>query len=224
MLLSNITNAYRIGADMADCSHIGQYGSSSILLDFVNNETQNHQSLIYYFKNVPQFKQCALQDQVLLIKCNMIDLIHLHHIVVQNFQEHPQIGMHMSKWISLDFHREMSLTRKRFDCFMNYPLVIKLALIVLVFSTNLSNPRPSDDGIYYTDSKKLFEQQNFFVSLLWKYLNYLFDEDEATRSVQLIIMQILRYQTLMDRMEDSVMSSMVQDKLHSLMKSIFRLT
>jgi len=55
-------------------------------------------------------------------------------------------------------------------------------------------------------------------------LNYLFDEDEATRSVQLIVMQILRYQTLMDRMEDSLMSSMVQDKIHSLMKSIFRLT
>ena len=223
MLLTNITAAYKIGADTADCSHIGQYGSSASLLDFINNETQNHQSLIYFFKSIPQFKQCTLHDQVRLIKCNMVDLIHLHHIIVQNFQEHPMIGTHMSKWMSLDFHRDMSLTRKRFDCFMNHPLVIKLALAVLIFSTNLSSPRMTDEDLCYHDPKRIFEYQNFFVSLLWKYLNYLFGEEEATRAVQLIVMQILRYQTLMVRIEDNVMSSMLQDNLHSLMKSIFRL-
>ena len=78
----------------------------------------------------------------------MIDIIHLHHIILQNFHEIPQIATHMSQWITEDFHQQMSRTRQRFDRFMKYPLVLQIALVVFVFSINLSTPRGSSLYLY----------------------------------------------------------------------------
>lgn len=222
--LNNITNAYRIGADIADCSHMNRYTSSSSISDFVNDESKMHQSLIYFFKNVHEFQEFQVNEQILLIKCNLVDIIHLHHIIVQNFRENPRIGPQMTKWIGEDFHHQMSHARGKFDRFTNYPLVIKLALVVFVFSMNLSMPGMSDSCHHEEDKKKIFHHQNFYVTLLWKYLNYLFKEDEATRSMQIIVMQVLRYQTLMCRFEQAISGNSAPNIFDPLMRSIFRLT
>jgi hypothetical protein len=226
ILLNNIQNAYRFGADRADFSHISRYkSSSSSLTQFLNNESVNYQSLIYFYKHILEFKQFDTDDQILLIKCNMVNLIHLHHIIIQNFHEPPQMGTNMSKWISEDFHQQMSGTRKKFDCFMKYPLVLQIALVVFIFSINLSTPRGSSQFMNYTNKRKLYDNQNFYVSVLWRYLNYLFGENEAIRSIQTIVFQILRYQTLMNTMDELLReNNMHQDILHPLMQSVFGLT
>ncbi len=81
-----------------------------------------HASLIWFYKSIADFKQLDIEDQVLLIKCNLINIIHLHHIIIQNFQDNPLIGQHMSKWIDENFHNQMSRTRRYFYRFMKYPL------------------------------------------------------------------------------------------------------
>jgi hypothetical protein len=155
----------------------------------------------------------------------MVDLIHLHHIITQNFHELPQMAEHMSKWIDSDFHEHMSRTRSRFDCFMKYPLVLKIALIVFVFSINLSTPRGSSQFTDYLNKKKLHENQNYYLEILWRYLVYLFGETEAIRSMQTIVMQILRYQTLMNIMDEALhRNNAHQDIFNPLMQSIFGLT
>jgi len=225
ILLNNIQNAYKYGADQADCSHISRYTSSSSLSQFLNDETINHQSLIYFYKHISEFKQFDLADQILLIKCNLIDLIHLHHIVIQNFHELPQMGEHMSKWISGDFHQQMSRTRQRFDCFMKYPIVLQITLIVFVFSINLSTPKGSSQFMDYKNKRKLIENQNFYISVLWRYLNYLFGEYEAIKSMQIIVTQILRYQNLMNIMDECLRKNNAhKDIFDPLMQSVFGLT
>lgn len=225
ILLSNIRNAYQYGANRANFNHISQYTSSSSLSQFLNDESVNHQSLIYFYKQVPEFKQFDVEDQILLIKCNMVDLIHLHHIILQNFREPPQMADHMSKWIGPDFHYQMSRTRSRFDCFMRHPLVLQISLIVFVFSVNLSAPRGSTQFFDYTNRRKLYESQNIYLDLLWRYLNHLFDEREAIRSMQVIVTQILRYQLLMNTMDDALQRNNAhQDIFNPLMQSIFGLT
>jgi len=224
ILLNNIENAYKVGADQANFSHISRYTSSASLSQFLNDESVNHQSLIYFYKHVLEFKQFDIADQILLIKCNLVDLIHLHHIIIQNFQEPTQMAGHMSKWISEDFHHQMSHTRKKFDCFMKYPIILKLALVVFVFSINLSTPRGSSQFMDYKNKRKLYECQNFYISVLWRYLNYLFGENEAIKSMQIIVMQILRYQILMITMGEIIQKSGQEDMFTPLMQSIFGLT
>jgi hypothetical protein len=155
----------------------------------------------------------------------MVDLIHLHHIITQNFQELPQMAEHMSHWVGPNFHEQMSRTRSRFDCFMKYPLVLKISLIVFVFSINLSTPRGSSQFSNYTNKKKLCQNQNYYLEILWRYLVYLFGETEAIRSMQVIVMQILRYQTLMNTMDEALRAKNAHQNIFDpLMQSIFGLT
>ncbi len=224
ILLNNIVNAHKFGADRADLSHMIRSKESSSLAQFINKEGVNHQSLIYFFKNIPEFKQFDLDDQILLIKCNMVDIIHLHHIILQHFQEIPQLGEQMSSWISPDFHHQMCRTRQKFDCFIRYPIVLQITLIVFVFSLNLSIPRGSSQFTNFKNKRKLYQCQSFYTSLLWRYLNYLFDENDAIRSMHIIVMQILRYQLLMNTMDEALQKCGLQDIFNPLMQSIFGLT
>ncbi|CAF5024510.1 unnamed protein product, partial [Rotaria sp. Silwood1] len=73
----------------------------------------------------------------------------------------------------------------------------------------------------YNNQRILFECQNYYINILWRYLNYLFDEKEAIESMQIIVMQILRYQLLMVTMKNSIRQSPDCDLFHPLMKSIY---
>jgi hypothetical protein len=58
-----------------------------------------HESLISFYKSIPQFNQLDIKDRVLLIKLNLVKIIHLHCLLIQKFQEHPLIGYYMSQWV-----------------------------------------------------------------------------------------------------------------------------
>ena len=90
-MLNNITNAYQLAADKADGFRITRYRESTSLIQFINKESEMHQSLIHFFKCIPAFKQLDIEDQVSLIKSNLINIVHLHDILVQNFEENPMI-------------------------------------------------------------------------------------------------------------------------------------
>ena len=130
----------------------------------------------------------------------------------------------MSKWIDEDFHRQMSRTRRYFYRFVNYPLVLKLTLVIFIFCTSLSTRRGSRQSEEYKNKRQLIEYQNYYTAFLWRYLNYLFDEKEAIQSMDIIVMQILRYQTLMVKMGSHVRQAPYQLKLDSLMRSIYGLS
>jgi hypothetical protein len=133
------------------------------------------------------------------------------------------IGKHMTKWIDQDFHNQMTRTRQNFYCFMKYPLLLKLTLTVFIFTIHLSIPRGSSQFDEYKNPKKLYELQNYYTIILWRYLNHLFQTKEAVHAFEIIVMQILHYQKLMITMENYVRKEPHHNVLHSLMKSIFRI-
>ncbi|CAF3049811.1 unnamed protein product [Rotaria sp. Silwood2] len=224
ILLNNITNAYQIGANHIDICCLNKYTSSPSLIEFFNEESIIHQSLIYFYKYIPEFKQLHMDDQVLLIKCNLITIIHLHYILIEKFQERPFIGLYMSKWINEDFHYEMSRTRRYFNRFIEHPLIIKLALIVLLFSINLSPPRGTNQFNVYINKIDIYRIHEFYTIVLWRYLIYLFGEREAIKSIEIIITQILRFQNLINIMEETVRKTTDYNTFNQLMFSLFQLT
>ncbi|CAF3576244.1 unnamed protein product [Rotaria socialis] len=223
-ILNNIVNAYKFGADQADFSHMSRYTSTATFTQFLNDETAMYESLIYYFKQIPEFKQHGLGDKISLIKYNVLDLIHLHHIIVQDFHVPSQIGPHMSRWMGPNFHEQMLEARKKYDCFMKYPLILKISLIVFIFSINLSTPHDSSQFMDYTNKEQIYECQSFYALLLWRYLNYLFDEREAIRAMQFIVMLLLRFQTLMTAIDENIRKNNLQSDFNPLMRSVLRLT
>ena len=183
-----------------------------------------HQVLIHFYKRIPQFQQLDLLDQTVLIKRNLIEIIHLHYMLRQNFQQSPLIGIYMSKWINKEFNQQMARALRDFDRFIEHPLILKLALIVLMFSINLSTPCGDNQLDNYTNKINVREYQDFYITVLWRYLNYLFGEREAIRAIGIIVLQILRFQTLMNTMKEVIKRDRDLNSFDELMQSLFRLT
>jgi hypothetical protein len=148
----------------------------------------------------------------------------MHHVLKDDFQENPKIGLLMSKWISPDFHRRMSKTRHSLDFFLKHPTVLKISLVTLMFIINLSRLPFQQLSFELIDRPLLIENQNFFITLLWKYLNVIYNEQDAIKALQCIIFQFLRYQLLMDEMENIVVKQNNPEEFHPLTKSVLRLT
>ncbi|CAF4807828.1 unnamed protein product [Rotaria socialis] len=123
MLFNNIINAYQLGENYVNGLSINNCISTVSLVQYLNEQNTMHESLIYFYKSIPEFKQLRVDDQMVLIKCNLIKIIHLHYILIEKFQENPSIGLYMSKWISEDFHYGFSRARRYFDYFKEHSLI-----------------------------------------------------------------------------------------------------
>lgn len=183
-----------------------------------------HKSLVSFYQHIPDFTQLYIDDRVLLIKCNLINIVPLHYILVQNFYESPMYGVHMSKWVNKDFHNQMSRTRRYFYRFIEHPLILKLILIVFIFSLNISLPCNVNELNDYTDKIRINKIQEFYTSILWRYLNIIYNEYEAIRSMEIIVTQILHYQRLMNIMANVLRRETTNNTVHQLISSLFRLT
>jgi hypothetical protein len=63
-----------------------------------------------------------------------------------------------------------------------------------------------------------------FITLLWKYLNIIYNKKDAIRAIQSLVFQFLRYQLLMYQMETIIFKQNNPDEFHPLTKSVLRLT
>ena len=194
------------------------------LIQFLNGETDKHQLLIRFYNSIPEFNQLDLTDRVALIKFNLVKIVHLHCILIYKFQENPFIGSYMSQWIDADFHQRMSRAHKYFDRFMEHPLILKLILIIFIFNMNLLEPFDANPFKDYSNKANIRGIQEFYATLLWRYLNHLYGEREAIRSMEIITTQILHYQALMNIMEDVLRRQVDVHMFNELESSLFHLS
>ena len=194
------------------------------LVDFLNGEENVYGNLIEFYKQIPLFQQLHLDDQILLIKSNLTHLVHLHHILRDHFKENPKIGHLMSKWMNIDFHKQMSKTRHSLDYFIDHPMVLKLSLVMFIFMINLSRFPSKEISIDFLDRCSIVENQNLLITLLWKYLHRIYDEKQAIKGIQLIVFQYLRYQSLIEDMEMTISNKFNSNQFHPLTKSVLHLS
>ena len=223
ILLNNITNAYQSVSEQAIAVRQRQLHFPPTLVKFINNETEIHQSLIQYYKLLPEFQQLALTNQVLLIKSNLAKIIHLHCLLIDQFRENSSIGSHMTKWVGNDFHLGMSQARRSFHRFVEHPLILKLALIIFIFVMELSVPHYSNASDEYSHENDIRACQDLYTSLLWRYLISIQGEREAIQSMNIIVRQILRFQILMNVMEETLRRQAIEEPVNQLEVSLFRL-
>ena len=159
------------------------------LVLFLNDQQQMYRSVIDFFKQIPEFRSIAVDDQILLIKCNMRHLIHAHKLLKEQFTENTQIGPLMSRWISPSFQSRMSRTHRHYGHFLNHTIILKLALVVMIFNINLSPLSYRDLHLQFADRKSLVKAQELYVTLLWNYLNVIFDKRGAVQSMGLLVFQ-----------------------------------
>ena len=223
-VINNINHSYDQWALQCDTEHIKYYSlERTSLVHFLNDEQQMFRSLIDFYKQVPEFRRIPIDDQVLLIKCNLTHLVHVHHVLKDQFTENTHIGRLMSRWISPSFHNQMSRARRTYDYFLKHPMILKLSLVVLIFTVNLSRLPDEDLHNELLARRSLGNCQELYVTLLWNYLNAIFDERGAVQSMGLLVFQYLRYQRLMNEMDLFIVEHFHPAQFHPLTKSAFRL-
>jgi hypothetical protein len=224
-LLLNIDQSYDRWALTCDTSFLGaQPHRRSSFVELLNGEHEMFRSLIEFYKRIPEFGRVHVDDQVLLIKCNLSHLVHIHHVLRDKFNEGPQIGCILSESIGTDFYRRMSRTRRFYARFLDNPVVLKLALVVFIFTMNLSRSPVHNGPDELNDRSALVKAQDLYVTLLWKYLTVTMDETSARRAMELLVCQYLRYQSLMHQMDAFIDKQVDRRQLHPLTQSVCRLT
>ena len=220
--ISEIYDIWALGSETNDLNNSSLIDSS--LIEFLNAEQIVYQNLIEFFKQIPHFHQIDIEDQILLIKSNLTHLVYIHYILKDHFQENPQIGFYMTKWINADFYQRMSKIRHSFDLFVNHPIVLKLVLVVLIFLLNLSCLPLEELTIEFLNRNILMKNQNLFLNLFCKYVHVISNEHDAIQVTQLIVFQYLRYQLLINEMEMFIRKENHPEQFHPLIRSVFRLT
>ena len=224
-LINSLSDLYDRRAFIDERKSLENYSiETSTLIDFFHDEQIIYRNLIEFYKQIPLFEKLHVDDQMLLIKSNLTHLVHLHHVLRDHFEENPRIGFLMSKWISRDFHQQMSKTRHSLDYFIQHPMVLKISLLVFIFLTNLSRIPRKEFSIDFLDRYSIVHNQNIFITLLWKYLHVIYDEQDARKAVQLIIFQYLRYQLLISDMEMVISNRFHPNQFPPLTQSLLHLT
>lgn len=190
----------------------------------MNEQSFIHQLLIDFYKRIPEFNQLDLKDRILLIKFNLIKIVHLHCILINKFEEPPLMDVCMTNWMGADFHCRMSRAFQCFQRFKEHPLILKLALIIFIFTVNLSAPVHLNLFDDYRNRKDIYLVQEFYTTVLWRYLNSLYDENHAVITMDIIMRQILHYQELMTIMEEHIQNQRQGHMINELELSLFRLT
>ena len=224
-MINNITHSYDRYAFEWDIEHIKSYSlERSSLALFVNDEERMHRSLIEFFKEIPEFRSIPVDDQILLIKCNLTHLIHIHYILKYHLVDITHIGYLMSSWVGASLYSRLVRISRLYDYFLEHPIILKLSLVVMIFTINLSRLPEGDLRYEFTDRSSLMRAQETYAILLWSYLNVLFDERTAVQSMSLVVSQYLRYQRLLNEMDLFIGEHFRPEQFHPLMKSILRLT
>jgi len=165
-------------------------------------------SIIEYFKLIPEFNRISINDKIHLI------INHFGTMIGLNETTNAPVDLN-NLFVSLKniFGIELVMDLLRsFDSLQKYahdPILIKLLLIVRSLSSSINKNRfdIQMDGIY-DDTKIIFDGQNVYVELLWRYiLSRLPSERDAVKFFNKLILDLLFVMRVTFAMDYQIYSS-----------------
>ncbi|CAF1586626.1 unnamed protein product, partial [Didymodactylos carnosus] len=222
--LNNVIVCYERESKANTQKYLNFLNSRMTLHDFVNNECGIYTAFISYFKSIPEFHQLYIEDQITLIRCNLRLLMPLGYLELNNFVEHPIPNDIMLPIHGKAFHTKMTNINKKFVIFVYNSTVIKLVLIILLFSTSLLTMDSMRlMNISIQNIKQLYESQNFYTELLWKYMLHTYGEPESIMMFNLIISQCLNLQNLTIERDEQLRKKTEFSTIVPLMQSVLQI-
>ncbi|CAF1425169.1 unnamed protein product [Didymodactylos carnosus] len=222
--LNNIIVYYERESKANTQKYFNFSNSRMTLHDFVNNECGIYTAFISYFKCIPEFHQLNIEDQIKLIRCNLRLLMPLGFLELNNFVEHPTPDNIMLSIHGKGFNTKMTNINKKFAIFIYNSTVIKLMLIILLFSTSLlTMVSIRSMNISIQNIKQLYESQNFYTELLWKYMLHTYGESESIVIFNLIISQCLNLQNLTIERDEQLRKNTEFSTIAPLMQSVLQI-
>ncbi|CAF3530607.1 unnamed protein product [Rotaria sordida] len=226
--LNNITHCYdQYTSEPSIVDYCAPQEVLSLRLhDFYNRKKPIIINFISYFKHLPDFQQLNIDDQATLIKRNIRILLPINYALLKT-PSHSQIRYTYIQTIgcinNINLHSMYQILSNTFVPFVTFnPLIIKLLLIILFFTTNLLST--NSDTVEYKQSKYIRGIQSSYIELLWLYMIKKYGQERAVNLFTQFITRFIYLQTKIAQIDSIIRLNNDMQYIDSLMKVILQLT
>jgi hypothetical protein len=130
-----------------------------------------------------------------------------------DFCYHASLLNHYSDEV---YHRSMILVKEVQEICSNDHLIIKLTMLILIFSKGSDLNEPN-----WLQPHDIFHAQNIYITLLWKYLDARFDPDRTASIFSQLIFVCMKAQIISRLTKEALTKQTVHnDQLAPLMQSV----
>ena len=201
----------------------------SLRLDeFYNRKKPVIVHFISYFKHLPELQRLDMDDQVALIKHNLRLLLPLNYALLKA----PACSKFSCTSIEttgcVDNINIHDLYRALSNSFVQFvtcdPLLVKLFILVLFFSTNALTTVSIYDFGQYKQVDAIKAMQTSYMELLWFYMIEKWGEKRAIHLYTKMITKYLYAQIIMDQIDSIIRLNNDVEHVDSLMKTVLHLT
>ncbi|UJR26343.1 hypothetical protein I4U23_007678 [Adineta vaga] len=189
--------------------------------------------LINYIKQTNEFQQLTSNDQLYLIKSNLLTTCFFHSIFIydprtdcyheENTTDPLFSGKDWVKTFNKHFHIEMKQLRKDFiDIFQLDDIVIKLFLLIIIFSTRipLNECREYSSASVINNSLDIFKAQSIFVDLVYRYCINQYGTSKGCTMFSRYILKLMKLQDLVDAIKHGIDNYVNIEQVSPLMRSL----
>jgi hypothetical protein len=174
-LLTNILSAYdRTCVSLRYQQQLKMSDDNTLSLEkFMNSCAHIYMGLIEYFKVVPEFSNLSVNLKTSLVKNNLNQIFRLNSGLI--VKATGLVDPNSSIFISIfppDLFVELCKCIAEILPFVFDPILLKLLLIILMFSTHLNIQYDKNfiDTENASSTLQIFHIQNMYVEVLWRYI------------------------------------------------------
>ena len=175
-MLTNIYQAHeQTCVEFTYKEHLNMSIDETLTLNkFLNVSANIYLGLIRYLKLIPEFNQLPVDNRLSLIKSNLNQIFRIQSTfsiktVTPDLDKDSPVCLYL---FPDDLYFELRTTAIALTPFIHDPILIKLYIIILMFSThmNIQYDRKSTEILDENSVRNTFHAQNIYVSLLWRYM------------------------------------------------------
>ncbi|CAF1105658.1 unnamed protein product [Adineta steineri] len=187
--------------------------------------------LISYIKQIDEFRQLKQEDQVYLVKLNLLSLCFFHSIFIYdpradlyyepNTKDLFFSGKDWSRTLNKQFHLEMEQLRNDIiDIFQLDDVIIKLFLLIFIFSNQNSLNQSFECVLININVLDIFKAQSIFINLAYKYCLDQYGFRKTSILFSKYIYKIMKIQQLVDEVKYTIDNYIDRRQLTSLMQCL----
>lgn len=228
--LNNITHCY--DQFFLEASLEGYVPAPKLVLlrlnDLFNRKRPIYINFVSFFKHLPEVQKIDVDDQVSLIKQNIRLIMSLNYAIFRTPNDSPFRSARIQTIDCVDninMHAVLRDLAETFvECVAFNPLITKLFIIVLFFTTKPLTTRAIYDPGDYKHLNIIQQIQSSYLELLWLYMVEKYGERTAVNLYVRMITKYLHIQVVIDRMDRVIEMNNDVQNIDSLMKTMLQLT
>lgn len=201
--INNICHLYeRLCLPFTFKDHVNMPIDESLTIDkFLNASANMYVAFIQFMKCLPEFERIPINPKLSLVKSNLNQIIRIHGAYAMKVKT-PDLCKDSPVYLHL-FPEDLYLAIRDDSChlepFFCDPILLKLFMIVLMFSTHLNTSYEQNyQDILDEDSiRAILNVQNTYLEILWRYiLSHSSSYRQSVQSLSTFIRQTLTSQIL----------------------------